>query len=157
MAGSVNKVILIGNVGKDPEIRQSADGRKIVNLTVATSETWKDKTSGARQEKTEWHRVVIFNQGLASVAEQYVKKGTKLYVEGSLQTRKWTDNSGIEKYTTEIVLGNYRGELTLLDSKGGSSDASYGSASMGFDAPSASSGWDSKPAESNSFDDEIPF
>ena len=156
MAGSVNKVILIGNVGRDPEIRQSADGRKIINLSVATSETWKDK-SGERQEKTEWHRVVIFNQALADIAERYVKKGSKLYVEGALQTRKWTDNSGVEKYTTEVVLGNFRGKLTLLDSKGGSADASFGGSSMGFDAPSASAGWDSKPAENSSFDDEIPF
>lgn len=156
MAGSVNKVILIGNVGRDPEIRQSADGRKIINLSVATSETWKDK-SGERQEKTEWHRVVIFNQALADIAERYVKKGSKLYVEGALQTRKWTDNSGVEKYTTEVVLGNFRGELTLLDSKGGSADASFGGSSMGFDAPSASASWDSKPAENSSFDDEIPF
>ena len=156
MAGSVNKVILIGNVGRDPEIRQSADGRKIINLSVATSETWKDK-SGERQEKTEWHRVVIFNQALADIAERYVKKGSKLYVEGALQTRKWTDNSGVEKYTTEVVLGNFRGELTLLDSKGGSADASFGGSSMGFDAPSASAGWDSKPAENSCFDDEIPF
>lgn len=153
MAGSVNKVILVGNVGRDPEIRQSADGRKIVNLSIATSETWKDK-SGERQEKTEWHRVVIFNQGLADVAERYVKKGSKLYIEGALQTRKWTDNSGVEKYTTEVVLGNYRGEMTLLDNKGGSSDGAFGG---GFDAPAASSGWDSKPASAGSFDDEIPF
>ncbi len=156
MAGSVNKVILIGNVGRDPEIRQSADGRKIVNMSVATSETWKDK-NGERQERTEWHRIVIFNPGLAEIAERYVKKGAKIYIEGSLQTRKWTDNNGIEKYTTEVVLGNYRGEMTLLDNKGGTSDNAFGSASMGFDAPAASAGWDSKPAENNSFDDEIPF
>lgn len=156
MAGSVNKVILIGNVGRDPEIRQSADGRKIINLSVATSETWKDK-SGERQEKTEWHRVVIFNQALADIAERYVKKGSKLYVEGALQTRKWTDNNGIEKSTTEIILSNYRGEMTLLDNKGSASDSAFGSAAMGFDAPSASAGWDSKPAENSSFDDEIPF
>ena len=156
MAGSVNKVILIGNIGRDPEIRQSADGRKIVNLALATSETWKDK-SGERKEKTEWHRVVIFNQGLAGIAERYVKKGTKLYVEGSLQTRKWTDNSGAERYTTEVVLGNYSGEMTLLDSRGSSDAPSFGGSSAGFDAPAASSGWDSKPAADNSFDDEIPF
>lgn len=156
MAGSVNKVILIGNIGRDPEIRQSADGRKIVNLALATSETWKDK-SGERKEKTEWHRVVIFNQGLAGIAERYVKKGTKLYVEGSLQTRKWTDNSGAERYTTEVVLGNYSGEMTLLDSRGSSDTSSFGGSSAGFDAPAASSGWDSKPAADSSFDDEIPF
>ena len=150
MAGSVNKVILIGNVGKDPEVRQSADGRKIVNLTLATSDTWKDKNSGAKQEKTEWHRVVIFNQGLADIAERYVKKGSKLYVEGALQTRKWTDNAGQERYTTEVVLGAFRGEMTLLDSR------SAGGAS---DAPAAA-GWDSKPAAApaaGGFDDEIPF
>ncbi len=157
MAGSVNKVILIGNVGKDPEIRQSADGRKIVNLTIATSDTWKDKNSGERKEKTEWHRVVIFNAGLAGIAERYVKKGTKLYVEGSLQTRKYTDGNGVEKYTTEVVLGNYSGEMTLLDSRGSSSDSAFGGASAGFDAPSASSGWDAKPADNGGFDDEIPF
>lgn len=158
MAGSVNKVILVGNVGRDPEIRQSADGRKIVNLSVATSETWKDK-AGERQEKTEWHRVVIFNQNLADVAERYVKKGSKLYIEGALQTRKYTDGSGVEKYTTEVVLGNYRGEMTLLDNKGGSSESSFGGVSSGFDAPSASSGWDSKPAADggNLLDDDIPF
>lgn len=156
MAGSVNKVILIGNVGRDPEIRQSADGRKIVNLSVATSETWKDK-NGERQERTEWNRVVIFNQGLAEIAERYVKKGAKIYIEGSLQTRKWTDNNGIEKSTTEVVLGNYRGEMTLLDNKSSSSDSAFGSAAMGFDAPAASAGWDSKPTENASFDDEIPF
>ncbi len=156
MAGSVNKVILIGNVVRDPEIRQSADGRKIVNMSVATSETWKDK-NGERQERTEWNRVVIFNQGLAGIAERYVKKGTKIYIEGSLQTRKWTDNNGIEKSTTEIILSNYRGEMTLLDNKGSASDSAFGSAAMGFDAPSASAGWDSKPAENTSFDDEIPF
>ena len=158
MAGSVNKVILIGNVGRDPEIRQSADGRKIVNLSVATSDTWKDK-SGERQEKTEWHRVVIFNQGLADIAERYVKKGTKLYVEGSLQTRKWTDSNGIEKYTTEVVLGNFRGEMALLDSKNtSSSDTVFGGAA-GFDASSGAAGWDSdsKTAENTAFDDEIPF
>lgn len=158
MAGSINKVILIGNVGRDPEVRSSADGRKIVNLSIATSETWKDK-SGERQEKTEWHRVVIFNQALADVAERYVKKGSKLYIEGALQTRKWTDASGIEKYTTEIVLGNYKGEMTLLDSRGGSSDSasSFGGSASPFDA-APSSGWDVKPAaDAGAFDDEIPF
>ena len=158
MAGSVNKVILIGNVGRDPEIRQSADGRKIVNLSLATSETWKDK-AGERQEKTEWHRVVIFNQALADVAERFVKKGAKLYVEGSLQTRKYTDGSGVEKYSTEVVLGNYRGEMTLLDNKSGSGDSAFGGVSSSFDAPASSGGWDSspKPADSNMLDDEIPF
>ena len=158
MAGSVNKVILIGNVGKDPEVRQSADGRKIVNLTLATSDTWKDKNSGAKQEKTEWHRIVIFNQGLADIAERYVKKGSKLYIEGALQTRKWTDNAGQERYTTEVVLGTFRGEMTLLDSRnaGGASDGGF---APSFDAPAAA-GWDSKPAAApaaGGFDDEIPF
>lgn len=157
MAGSVNKVILIGNIIKDPEIRQSADGKKIVKLVLATSETWKDK-SGERKERTEWNHVVILNQGLAGIAENYVKKGTKLYVEGTLQTRKYTDGNGVEKYTTEVVLGNYSGEMTLLGSRGGSSsDSSFGGASAGFDAPSASSGWDTKPADNGGFDDEIPF
>ena len=154
MAGSVNKVILVGNVGRDPEVRQTSNGQKIVSLSLATSDSWKDK-SGERQEKTEWHRVVIFNQGLADIAERYVRKGTKLYVEGALQTRKWTDQSGQEKYTPEVVLGNYRGEMTLLDSKNSASDASFG-AVPAMDAPS--SGWDSKPAASGgAFDDEIPF
>ena len=158
MAGSVNKVILIGNVGRDPEIRQSADGRKIVNFSVATSDVWKDK-NGERQERTEWHRVVIFNQSLADIAERYVKKGTKLYIEGSLQTRKWTDGNGIEKYTTEVVLSNFKGELALLDAKNSSSmDATFGKAGTGFDAHPSVASWDSsKPTEGNSFDDEIPF
>lgn len=121
MAGSINKVILIGRVGKDPEIRQNGSGQKIANFSIATSETWKDK-SGERQEKTEWHRVVIFNQGLAEIAERYVHKGTKLYIEGALQTRKWTDQNGQDKYTTEVVLGNYRGEMALLDNKDKAND-----------------------------------
>jgi single-strand DNA-binding protein len=114
MAGSVNKVILIGNVGKDPDARNLPGGGKVINLSVATSESWKDKNSGERQEKTEWHRVVIFNDKIAEVAEKYVRKGSKIYIEGALQTRKWTDNSGAEKYSTEIVLQKFRGELTLL-------------------------------------------
>src|SRR5215813_6496678 len=119
MAGSVNKVILVGNLGKGPEIRRTQDGGPSANLSVATSETWRDKATGERKEKTEWHRVVIFNEGLAKVAEQYLKKGAKVYIEGALQTRKWTDQSGAEKYTTEIVLQRYRGELTMLDGRGG--------------------------------------
>lgn len=117
MAGSVNKVLLVGRVGKDPEVRHSQDGKAIVNLSLATSESWRDKATGERKERTEWHRVVIFNENLAKVAEAYVKKGSQIYVEGSLQTRKWTDNSGVEKYSTEVVLQAFRGELTLLDSK----------------------------------------
>src|SRR4051795_4549260 len=119
MAGSINKVILVGNLGRDPEIRSTQDGMRIANLAVATSETWRDKMSGERKERTEWHRVVIFNERLAEVAEKYLKKGAKVYVEGQLQTRKWTDQSGTEKYSTEVVLGRFRGELTMLDGRGG--------------------------------------
>ena len=119
MAGSVNKVILVGNLGRDPEVRRLGSGDPVVNLRIATSESWKDKQSGERKEKTEWHSVVIFNENLARVAEQYLKKGSKVYIEGQLQTRKWQDQSGQEKYTTEIVLQRFRGELTLLDSRGG--------------------------------------
>ncbi|MFO1028944.1 MAG: single-stranded DNA-binding protein [Acetobacteraceae bacterium] len=119
MAGSVNKVILIGNLGKDPEVRQTQDGSKIVNLTLATSETWNDRASGERKERTEWHRVVIFNDRIGDVAERYLKKGAKIYVEGSLQTRKWTDQQGQERYTTEVVIGRFKGELTMLDTRGG--------------------------------------
>src|SRR3974377_1328483 len=119
MAGSVNKVILVGNLGKDPEIRRTQDGRPIANLSVATSESWRDKATGERKEKTEWHRVVIFNEGLCKVAEQYLKKGAKGYREGQLQTRKWTDQSGAEKYTTEVVLQGFNSNLAMLDSRGG--------------------------------------
>jgi single-strand DNA-binding protein len=119
MAGSVNKVILIGNLGRDPEIRTTQDGTKVANLSLATSEQWRDKNSGERREKTEWHRVVVFNDRLVDVIEKYLKKGATIYIEGALQTRKWTDQSGAEKYTTEIVLQKYRGELTMLDGRGG--------------------------------------
>ena len=119
MAGSVNKVILVGNLGKDPEVRRMTSGDPVVNLSVATSDTWRDKASGERKEKTEWHRVVIFNKNLADVAEKYLRKGSKVYVEGQLQTRKWTDKDGAEKYSTEVVLQNFRGELTMLDGRGG--------------------------------------
>jgi single-strand DNA-binding protein len=119
MAGSVNKVILVGNLGKDPEIRRTQDGRPIANLSVATSETWRDKATGERKEKTEWHRVVIFNEGLCKVAEQYLKKGAKVYIEGQLQTRKWTDQSGADKYSTEVVLQGFNSNLTMLDGRGG--------------------------------------
>ena len=115
---SVNKVILVGNLGRDPEVRHTQDGKPIVNLSIATSESWRDRNSGERKEKTEWHRVVIFNEALAKVAEQYLKKGSTIYIEGQLQTRKWTDQSGAERYSTEIVLQRFRGELVLLDSKG---------------------------------------
>src|SRR3984893_1923926 len=119
MAGSVNKVILVGNLGKDPEIRRTQDGRPIANLSVATSESWRDKATGERKEKTEWHRVVIFNEGLCKVAEQYLKKGAKVYIEGQLQTRKWTDQAGVEKYSTEVVLQGFNSNLTMLDGRSG--------------------------------------
>ena len=133
MAGSVNKVILVGNLGKDPEIRRTQDGRPIANLSVATSESWKDRNTGERKERTEWHRVVIFNENLANVAERFLKKGSKVYIEGQIETRKWTDQGGQEKYSTEIVLRPFRGELTLLDSREGGMGG-------GYDAPSAGAG-----------------
>lgn len=151
MAGSINKVILVGNLGRDPEIRHTQDGAKVANLSLATSESWKDRNSGERREKTEWHRVVIFNDRLADVAEQYLRKGSKVYVEGTLQTRKWTDQSGQEKYTTEIVLQKFRGELQMLDS---------GQASMPVET-SVQTGGTSDPAQqgpqSHAPSDEIPF
>jgi single-strand DNA-binding protein len=151
MAGSVNKVILVGNLGKDPEVRRMQSGDPVVNLSIATSETWRDKASGERKEKTEWHRVVIFNKNLAEIAEKYLRKGAKVYVEGSLQTRKWSDKDGQEKYSTEIVLQNFRGELTMLDSKGegggGGGRASYGGAS---ESPASFD-------RGSDMDDEIPF
>src|SRR2546423_5248320 len=133
MAGSVNKVILVGNLGKDPEIRRTQDGRPIANLSVATSETWRDKATGERKEKTEWHRVVIFNEGLCKVAEQYLKKGAKVYLEGALQTRKWTDQAGQERYTTEVVLQRFRGELTMLDGAPGARGAGGPPSEGGYD------------------------
>jgi single-strand DNA-binding protein len=155
---SVNKVILVGNVGKDPEVRHTQDGKAIVNLSIATSETWRDKASGERKEKTEWHRVVIFNEGLAKVAEAYVKKGSKLYIEGQLQTRKWTDKDGAEKYSTEVVLQNYKGELTLLGDKDGTS-ASPGQSEA--KAVKGAFGLDELPKvkvrEPLGLDDEVPF
>jgi single-strand DNA-binding protein len=130
MSGSVNKVTLVGNLGKDPEVRRLTSGEPVVSLSIATSETWRDKQSGERKEKTEWHKVVIFNENIAKVAEQYLRKGTKVYLEGQLQTRKWADQSGVEKYTTEIVLQRYRGEMTILDSRqGGGEDAGMGGGS----------------------------
>lgn len=142
MAG-VNKVILIGNLGADPEIRKTQDGRSIANLRLATSESWKDKTTGERKERTEWHRVVIFNENIAKVAEQYLKKGSKVFIEGQLQTRKWQDQSGQDRYSTEVVLQGFRGELTLLDGKGNGG-------SEGSSAPKAA-------AKQQEMDDEIPF
>src|SRR5579871_736422 len=137
MAGSVNKVILVGNVGRDPEIRSTQDGLRIANLSLATSESWRDKNTGERKEKTEWHRVAVFNERLVDVIEKYVKKGAKLYIEGALQTRKWTDNSGQERYTTEVVLQRFRGELTMLDGRSGSgaSEGGFGSDMSEDEAP----------------------
>ena len=148
MAGSVNKVILVGNLGRDPEVRHTQDGKPIVNLSLATSETWRDRNTGERKEKTEWHRVVIFNEALAKVAEQYLKKGSTIYVEGQLQTRKYTDNSGVEKYTTEIVLRQFRGELTLL---GGRQDNGH----QERDDTRGGSGYGAGGRPD--LDDEIPF
>lgn len=164
MAGSVNKVILIGNLGRDPEVRSFQNGGKVCNLTIATSENWRDKQSGERKERTEWHRVAIFSEGLVRIAEQYLRKGSKVYIEGQLETRKWQDQSGADRYTTEVVLRNFGSTLTMLDGRndnagggqmgGGSSD--YGSGSGG-----GGGGYDSGPAPSGggggNFDDEIPF
>jgi|TARA_B110000444_G_C18838964_1_gene597744 single-strand DNA-binding protein len=153
MAGSINKVTLIGRLGNDPDVRSTQDGRSIVNLSVATSETWKDKNSGEKREKTEWHRVVIFNEGLGKIAQQYLNKGSKVYLEGQLQTRKWEDKSGQEKYTTEVVIQNYSGNLTLLDSRNDNSSQN----SQISDTENAFSDTSSKIEENNEFDDEIPF
>lgn len=162
MAGSINKVILVGNLGKDPEVRAMQDGREIVNLTLATSESWQDKTTGERKEKTEWHRIVIFNQGLVKVAKSYLNKGSKVYIEGQLQTRKWTDNDGNERYSTEVVLQNFNGNLTMLDSKGGNSEYSadnnssstpaFGQTTGSFDKAASPS-----PIATEELDDEVPF
>jgi len=155
MAGSVNKVILVGNLGKDPEIRNTNAGKPIANLTVATSEAWKDRNTGERKEKTEWHRVVIFNEGLSRIAEQYLKKGSKVYLEGQLQTRKWQDQAGVDKYTTEVVLQGFNSTLTMLDTKGGGDSAGGGSYAP---APQAApAGGASAPAQNFDLDDEIPF
>lgn len=176
MAGSVNKVILVGNLGRDPEVRTAQDGSKIVNLNIATSESWKDRSSGERREKTEWHRVVIFNPNLADVAERFLKKGSSVYIEGALQTRKWTDQSGQEKYSTEVVIGRFKGELTLLGGRGeggggGYDDGGYGGGSGGGygggqrsgggggggqrsgGGGGGGSGWEPPP----DLDDDIPF
>ena len=156
MAGSVNKVILIGNLGRDPEVRHTQDGSPIVQLSIATSDTWKDRATGERRERTEWHRVVIFNEHLCKVAENYLKKGSKVYVEGSLQTRKWTDNAGVEKYTTEVVLQRFNGELTMLDGRGEGGGGDGGGFNQ--DGGSGGGGGGSAPSGGGSgFDDEIPF
>ena len=160
MAGSVNKVILIGNLGADPEIRSLGSGDRVANLRLATSETWRDRTSGERKEKTEWHRVVVFNENIVKVCENYLRKGAKVYVEGSLQNRKWTDNAGVEKFSTEVVLQKFRGELTMLDGRGG--DAEQGGGYGAGDRGGFSSGprqQSSAPREefNHDLDDEIPF
>ena len=170
MAGSVNKVILVGNLGRDPEVRRLNNGSSVVNLRVATSESWRDKTSGERQERTEWHNVVIYNENLGKVAEQYLKKGSKVYVEGQLQTRKWQDQSGADKYTTEVVLQRFRGELTLLDRAGDnvgadpSGDFGRSSPMEGGGGGRPASGGGRAPAPAGrggslaeELDDEIPF
>ncbi|MBN9040011.1 MAG: single-stranded DNA-binding protein [Rhizobiales bacterium 62-47] len=164
MAGSVNKVILIGNLGADPEIKRTQDGRPIANLRIATSESWRDKNTGERKEKTEWHRVVIFNEGLCRVAEQYLKKGAKVYIEGQLQTRKWTDQSGVEKYSTEVVLQGFNSTLTMLDGRGGGGGGgSFGSddgGDFGSGGPSSSAPRRAVAAgggRNNDMDDDIPF
>ena len=163
MAGSVNKVILVGNLGKDPEIRRTQDGRPIANLSIATSETWRDKGTGERKEKTEWHRVVIFNEGLCKVAEQYLKKGAKVYIEGQLQTRKWTDQSGVEKYSTEVVLQGFNSNLTMLDGRsgGGGSFSDDGGSDFGSSGPVSSAPRRAVTAGGGSrnsdMDDDIPF
>jgi single-strand DNA-binding protein len=164
MAGSVNKVILVGNLGKDPEIRTLQSGTKVANLSVATSESWNDRQTGERKERTEWHRVVIFNDRLADVAERFLRKGRKVYVEGALETRKYTDQSGQEKYTTEVVLRNFRGELTLLDSNREEGGAQEGGGGGGYRAqPQRAAAGGSRPQPSwdapkgGDLDDEIPF
>jgi single-strand DNA-binding protein len=155
MAGSVNKVILVGNLGADPEIRTLTSGDRVANLRVATSESWRDRGSGEKKERTEWHRVVIFNDNLVKVAENYLRKGSKVYIEGALQTRKWTDQSGQEKYSTEVVLQKFRGELTMLDGRGGEGEGDYGGGGFSSGPRAQPSG----PREdfSADLDDEIPF
>jgi single-strand DNA-binding protein len=163
MAGSVNKVILVGNLGADPEIRRTQDGRPVANLRVATSDTWRDKTTGERREKTEWHRVVIFNEGLCKIVEQYLKKGSKVYLEGALQTRKWQDKDGQDRYSTEVVLQGFNSSLTMLDGRGGGGAGAGASDDIGSSGPSAAR--ERKPAfagaggggKSDDMDDEIPF
>jgi single-strand DNA-binding protein len=164
MAGSVNKVILVGNLGRDPEVRRLNSGKPVVNLSVATSENWRDKDTGERKEKTEWHRVVIFNENLAKIAEQYLKKGAKVYVEGQLQTRKWTDNAGVEKYSTEVVLQGFNATLTMLDGRdgaprGGDEGGDFGRSSPmeGGREPARIPGRSGGASLAEELDDEIPF
>ena len=163
MAGSVNKVILVGNLGADPEIRSMQDGRPVANLRVATSESWRDKASGERRERTEWHRVVIFNEGLCRIAEQYLRKGSKVYLEGQLQTRKWEDQSGQERYSTEVVLQGFNSALTMLDSRNGGGAGDRGDYSSGGDfgrsgpMEKAASSGGGQPDFATELDDEVPF
>jgi single-strand DNA-binding protein len=160
MAGSVNKVILVGNLGRDPEIRSTQDGTKVANLSLATSESWRDKNTGERKERTEWHRVVVFNERLVDVIEKYVKKGSKLYIEGALQTRKWTDNTGAEKYTTEVVLQRFRGDLTMLDGARGGGGGIGGSSpdDMGSGGSSSGGGMGGSRGGGGGSDlDDVPF
>lgn len=162
MAGSVNKVILVGNLGRDPEVRSMQDGRSMVNMSVATSDTWRDRQSGERKERTEWHRVVIFNEKLAEVAQKYVRKGSKVYVEGQLSTRKWTDQSGQERYTTEVVIPRFGGALTMLDGRSGGGEAGAAAGAgmdddMGGGAPPASGGRPAARGGKAELDDDIPF
>jgi single-strand DNA-binding protein len=168
MAGSVNKVILVGNLGRDPEVRNTQDGKAIVNMSVATSESWRDRNTGERRERTEWHRVVIFNERLGEVAQKYLHKGSKVYIEGQLQTRKWQDQSGQDKYSTEVVLQNFRGELQMLDSRGGGEGGNYDRGGEAASPPASSaageaagggggSGGGSGGGGGQDFDDEIPF
>jgi len=163
MAGSVNKVILIGNLGADPEVRQTQDGRPIVNLRLATSESWRDRNSGERRERTEWHRVVIFSEGLCRIAEQYLRKGSKVYVEGQLQTRKWQDQNGQDRYTTEVVLQNFGGVLTMLDGRSGGGQGDYGGGSDFGGGQLEGPRGGSQPASAGGggfaeeLDDDIPF
>jgi len=165
MAGSVNKVILIGNLGNDPEVRSLPSGGKVVNLSVATTDTWRDRNTGERKERTEWHRVVIFNEGLTKVAEQYLRKGSKVYIEGALQTRKWQDQSGQDRYSTEVVLQNFNSNLTMLDGRGegdGGFSGVRGGGEGGYSAPAGGGGQSRRPSstpafESGGMDDDIPF
>ncbi len=170
MSGSVNKVTLVGNLGRDPEVRYATSGSKIVNLSVATSERWKDKTTGEPKEKTEWHRVVVFNERLADVCERYLRRGSKVYLEGALQTRKWTDQSGMDKYTTEVVLQRFRGELVMLEGRGGGASAEggmpgqetsfsppSGAPAVAASAPGAAVGQSAPQGAPADFEDEIPF
>lgn len=165
MAGSVNKVILVGNLGRDPEVRHTQDGKPIVNLSIATSETWRDRNSGERKERTEWHRVVIFSEGLAKVAEQYLKKGSTVYIEGQLQTRKYTDKDGVEKYSTEIVLQGFNSVLTMIGGRGGAGEGAgnygggdeFGQSSPLMERPRMGSGGQKSQSFARDLDDEVPF